>query len=347
MDEKIFYQMTGNRDESLGLPVLLSGKNTEIMELVESKSGKEGLLKIEAVSNSYKDMRVKYALSFKKDVGQIMEIDILSSSLLWIYAGDHHCRLIDLQTENVIYDVILDGNYSCLKSYVDQADFLILNKDSQQIIKLTMAANEKTFQSHTFIRDYNGNISPDVIPYFLVRRAGGVIVFVSKMEGCLCLNCYVPYIQHYNSKTELVREKRLKLNRKTLIVKVISMAENYNGHICLAGSCNSHYSRVVVLNLQFRLHFVYRGNPMHKDMHGPLFNVSSLATNSKNEILIVTGHGSYIDIINENGMFITRWSIESFCDEISCQRILVDSEDKLWVVLFSNKIICIDLKMKQ
>lgn len=323
--------------------------SSELDKKITSSEQSKILFRIENNPYPQKDHRVKYLVSFNTDISQIVEISSVSPTLIWVYSGDHQCKLIDIETESVIHDVKLEGNYSCLRPIDDQRIFLILNQDKNQIIRIKVKKKvqfENSLSIQTFLNHYEGQTSPDSVPIFLVRRAGGLVVFVCKREGCGCFSCDVPYLQYYTSKSVFVREVKLVFNRKKIIRHVTSMTENNNGHICLAGCENygSDRSLVVVLNLQSTPHFVYRGNPEHKDMYGPLFSVSSLATNTKNEILMVTASGRFIEVINENGIFITRWSISSFCDDISCQSIVVDSNDKLWIVLLSCRLICIDLK---
>lgn len=145
------------------------------------------------------------------------------------------------------------------------------------------------------------------------------------------------YIQLYRSNGIFIKETKMHQTGKHPIHVVYHMAENNNGDICIAVDQHACAGSVVVTDMNLVHRFSYKGET------GCTFSEACLAVDSKNNIVIVNQNQG-IDIIDENGKFLKRKSLDSISQEGTPYGIAIDSNDKAWIITSLNKIVGVDLK---
>lgn len=284
-----------------------------------------------------KDDSVKYVASLNSEFTNIIGISAISDSKAWVYNLDH-AKLIDIKKGELLceYNALdIQGNFCYLKG-LDESRVLYLDTGENKIYRMAVK------NSHFTVIDNNSGIvcMPDVrVLVFTTLQSGEIVTCVNKKEGLLCLKKDVPYIQLHSIYGNLKRESKLQHNGKNLLREAYDMVENKNGDICIAAEkCTESYSEwVVVLDMNFKFRFTYEGEIDSN------FSSVSLTVGPSNTILIVN-QLQFIDVIDEDGAYLRRLSVDSFSPDGVPNRISVDCDGKIWIITSLNKIVCLQLQ---
>lgn len=284
-----------------------------------------------------KDDSVKYVASLNSEFTNIIGISAISDSKAWVYNLDH-AKLIDIKKGELLceYNALdIQGNFCHLKG-LDESRVLYLDTGENKIYRMAVK------NSHFTVIDNNSGIvcMPDVrVLVFTTLQSGEIVTCVNKKEGLLCLKKDVPYIQLHSIYGNLKRESKLQHNGKNLLREAYDMVENKNGDICIAAEkCTESYSEwVVVLDMNFKFRFTYEGETDSN------FSSVSLTVGPSNTILIVN-QLQFIDVIDEDGAYLRRLSVDSFSPDGVPNRISVDCDGKIWIITSLNKIVCLQLQ---